>query len=48
MADAQILAAVQGLTPGDLEAAWEYVSHHPDEIEQAIRDNEAGVEGLVD
>ena len=29
MSDAQIMEAVQGLTPADLEAAWEYASGKP-------------------
>jgi uncharacterized protein (DUF433 family) len=48
MSDAEIIAAVQGLTPGDLEAAWEYVAAHRAEIDQAIRSNEEGEEGLID
>jgi type III restriction enzyme len=39
LSDAEILARVPGLTPADLEAAWEYYEHNRDEIEQAIRDN---------
>ena len=46
--DAGILHAVQGLTPADLEAAWDYVAAHPDEIDRAIRENEEGEEGLVE
>ena len=48
MPDAEILHAVQGLTRDDLEAAWEYAAAHEAEIEQAIRDNEAGDEGFVE
>ncbi|MFL5339025.1 MAG: DUF433 domain-containing protein [Gemmataceae bacterium] len=48
MSDAEILRAVQGLTPADLDAAWEYVSGHPDEIERAIHENEDGDEGFVE
>lgn len=47
-ADADILRAVQGLTPADLEAAWEYAVANTEEIDQAIRENEAGEEGLVE
>jgi uncharacterized protein (DUF433 family) len=47
MSDAQIREAVQGLTPADLEAAWEYAAVHPEEIDRAIRENEEGEEGLV-
>jgi uncharacterized protein (DUF433 family) len=45
--DHEILKAVQGLTPADLEAAWEYAASHADEIDEAIRANEEGEEGLV-
>jgi uncharacterized protein (DUF433 family) len=48
MSDEAILRAVQGLTPADLEAAWEYVGAHPEEIDRALRENEAGDEGLVE
>jgi uncharacterized protein (DUF433 family) len=48
MSDEQIIQAVLGLTPADLEAACEYAVAHPDEIDQAIRDNEAGEESLVE
>ncbi len=48
MADEQILEAVVGLTPSDLEAAWDYVNNHTDEIEQAIQENEAGEAVLVE
>ena len=48
MSDEQILGAVLGLTPADLGAAWEYAAAHPDEIDEAIRENEAGEEGLVE
>jgi uncharacterized protein (DUF433 family) len=37
--DARILEIVQGLTPADLEAAWEYTDAHPQEIDEAIRLN---------
>jgi uncharacterized protein (DUF433 family) len=36
------------LTPADLKAAWEYAAANPEEIEQAIRENEEGEEGLVE
>jgi uncharacterized protein (DUF433 family) len=48
MSDAEIMPAVQGLTPVDLEAAWEYAAAHPEEIDEAIRANEEGEEGLVE
>lgn len=48
MADAEILAAVQGLIPDDLQAAWEYAAENPAEIDRAIQENEEGEEGFVD
>ncbi len=48
MPDEVIFQAVPGLTPADLEAAWEYAAAHPEEIDQAIRENEAGEEGFVE
>src|SRR5262249_44503454 len=46
--DAEILRAVQGLTPADLGSAWEYTAVNAEEIDRAIRDNEEGEEGLVE
>jgi uncharacterized protein (DUF433 family) len=34
--DADLLADYPGLTPQDLDAAWEYYRRHPAEIEQAV------------
>jgi uncharacterized protein (DUF433 family) len=48
MADADILAAIQGLTPADLEAAFEYAVTHLDEIDRDIAENEEGEEGEVE
>jgi uncharacterized protein (DUF433 family) len=48
MSDETVLQAVQGLTSADLEAAWEYSAGSQDEIESAIRANEAGEEGFVE
>jgi uncharacterized protein (DUF433 family) len=48
MSDASILEAVQGLTPADLEAAWEYAAANAEEIDRAIRDNEEGEAGFVE
>lgn len=48
MSDERIFEAIQGLTPADLEAVWEYAAANVEEIEQAIRENEAGEEGLVE
>jgi uncharacterized protein (DUF433 family) len=48
LTDEQLLAAVQGLTPVDLEAAWEYASENEAEIDRAIRENERGEEGFVE
>jgi uncharacterized protein (DUF433 family) len=46
--DGDILQTVQGLTTADLEAAWDYAAANSAEIDQAIRDNEAGAEGFVE
>ena len=35
--DQRILEVIQGLTPDDLAAAWDYYASHPAEIEEAIR-----------
>jgi uncharacterized protein (DUF433 family) len=48
LSDEGILQAVQGLTPADLEAVWEYAVANEAEIEQAIRENEEGEEGFVE
>jgi uncharacterized protein (DUF433 family) len=48
MSNAQIMQAVQGLTPADLEAAWEYASAHAEEIDEAVRANEEGEQGFVE
>jgi uncharacterized protein (DUF433 family) len=48
LSDDEILEAIVGLTPADLEAAWEYAAANPEEIDEAIRENEAGEEGLVE
>ena len=45
MTDPAILRAIQGLLPADLEAAWEYAAHHPDEIDRDLRQNEEGFPG---
>jgi uncharacterized protein (DUF433 family) len=39
LSDEAILESAQGLTPADLEAAWEYATTHPEEIDQTIRLN---------
>jgi uncharacterized protein (DUF433 family) len=46
--DADLLRDYPSLTPADLEAAWEYAAANPDEIDNAIRENEEGEEGLVE
>jgi uncharacterized protein (DUF433 family) len=46
--DEEIIASIIGVTPADLEVAWEYAAAHSDEIEQAIQENEAGEEGFVE
>ncbi len=38
--DERLLEMIQGLTPDDLAAAWEYAPNHAAEIEEAIRLNE--------
>ena len=48
MSDAGILGAYPGLTPADLEAAWDYAAANRDEIDRAIRENEEGEEGFVE
>jgi hypothetical protein len=47
MSDADIMRAVEGLTPADLDAAWEYAAAQEQEIDEAIRANEEGEEGFV-
>lgn len=39
--DAQILENVVGVTPADLQAAWDYYREYSAEIDEDIRDNEA-------
>ena len=46
--DADLLQWYPGLTPADLETAWEYAAAHADEMDEAIRENEDGEEGLVE
>ncbi len=42
LSDERLLEIIQGLTPDDLAAAWEYYRHNRAEIEEAIRlNNEA-------
>ncbi len=38
MSDPEILGAIQGLIPADLEAAWEYAAANAEEIDRAIRE----------
>lgn len=38
--DVRILESVQGLTPADLETAWDYYANHREEIEEALRLNQ--------
>jgi uncharacterized protein (DUF433 family) len=38
--EARILVNIVGLTPDDLEAAWDYYRNHAAEIDEAIRLNE--------
>lgn len=39
--DEQILENVVGVTPEDLQAAWDYYHEFPAEIDEDIRDNKA-------
>jgi uncharacterized protein (DUF433 family) len=39
--DSRLLAEYPSLTQEDLDVAWEYVAAHPEEIEVALRENEA-------
>jgi uncharacterized protein (DUF433 family) len=41
LTDAQILAAVPGLTPADLETAWECTAANRADIDEAIRETES-------
>jgi uncharacterized protein (DUF433 family) len=45
--DAEILEAYPSLSSSDLQAAWSYAAANADAIDHAIRENEAGEEGLV-
>jgi uncharacterized protein (DUF433 family) len=45
LSDAEILSVTQGLTPADLEAAWDYAAKNGEEIRRAIDANEEGDEG---
>ena len=38
--DAQILENIVGLSPDDLDVAWDYYRHHADEIDEEIQANE--------
>jgi uncharacterized protein (DUF433 family) len=44
----EILRSYPSLTSADLESAWEYAAAHEEEIDRAIRENEAGAEGVVE
>jgi uncharacterized protein (DUF433 family) len=44
LSDAEILDRSMGLTQADLDAAWEYYAKHREEIDEAIRDNDAAME----
>jgi uncharacterized protein (DUF433 family) len=46
--DEDLLRDYPALTPTDLEAAWAYSAANAEEIGRAIRENEAGEEGLVE
>ena len=38
LSDAEILESVEGLTPADLDAAWQYYAEHQQEIERILRE----------
>ncbi len=40
LSDQRLLEVIQGLTPEDLVAAWDYYDGHAADIEEAIRLNE--------
>jgi uncharacterized protein (DUF433 family) len=46
--DADVLQAYRGLTPADLEAAWEYAAANLEEIDRVIRENDEGAAGFVE
>jgi uncharacterized protein (DUF433 family) len=46
--DPEILRAYPGLTSSDLEAARDYAAANREEIDSAIRENEAGEAGFVE
>ena len=46
--DADLLRDYPSLTQADLEAAWRYEATNRTEIDRAIRENEAGQEGLAE
>jgi uncharacterized protein (DUF433 family) len=46
--DADVHRAYPGLTPGDLEGAWEYAAANLAEIDGTIRENEEGAAGFVE
>ena len=41
LSDAEILERLPDLTQVDLDAAWDYYRQHPEEVDQAIREDEA-------
>ncbi len=47
LSDEKIREAVAGLTPADLEAAWDYAHTHAEEIDRAIRENEGDGAGIA-
>lgn len=46
--DTDILRFYPSISASDLEAAWEYAASNESEIAEAIRENEAGDEGMVE
>lgn len=45
--DDEILKTYAALSLADLDAAWDYAAAHPEEIDQAITENEEGESDLV-
>jgi uncharacterized protein (DUF433 family) len=39
LSDEAILQSIPGLTPADLETAWNYAAAHSEEIDNALREN---------
>jgi uncharacterized protein (DUF433 family) len=46
--DQALLRDYPSIAQADLDAAWQYAADHPEEIDQALRENEEGDEGFVE